>query len=112
MHNINHNESNILKTFGIKIEKNFLNIDSRILDPPTIVYQNCSVTPSRGSWMDGRMASTFIVPENLKNWAILVIGRGNIRDFGNQVLLLLRLFIFMFLVNNLLTFSIDYPFEC
>lgn len=41
---------NEVKGFGINVDKNFQNVEGRVIDPPTLKYQDGTVKPSRGVW--------------------------------------------------------------
>lgn len=65
---INHNGSNEINGFGINIEKRFIDVTARQLDPPIIQYKNAITTPKDGVW-------------NMKNAKFLLTGHQPATEF-------------------------------
>lgn len=70
LNQINHNQSPIIKGFGLGIDANFAKVPARQLDAPGIQYAGNKVAkPSRGVWRNENME--FLIPEAATEWSIL-----------------------------------------
>lgn len=67
---ITHNQSPIIKGFGLQVDKDFAKVPARQLDPPTLLYGgNRTIVPQKGVWRGENMQ--FLMPTNGVRWAIL-----------------------------------------
>lgn len=71
---IRHNQSEIIRGFGISLDTDFTKVPARRLPAPDIVYGNGSVNVIRGVWSGER--KTFLLPESANKWAILSASRS------------------------------------
>lgn len=97
--NMAYNRSKTLAAFGIKVDdQNFLKVPARQILPPKIVYNNGTVTPSKGQWrMDfGKSTMQFLDPAKCSKWSILNSDRSLdpslLRTFSSDVRVLLLYF--------------------
>lgn len=68
-----HNDSQIVRNFGIVLGSQFIKVQSRVLPAPFMEYLNGrTVTTSRGAWrMDGQQFLITSKTPNGHKWAIL-----------------------------------------
>lgn len=67
---IAHNQSPIIRGFGLQVDMKFAEVPARCLDPPRIQYdKNKLVDVRNGVWHGEGMP--FLIPESANKWAIL-----------------------------------------
>lgn len=67
---ITHNESPIIRGFGLQVDKDFAKVPVRQLDAPNLIYGgNRTVKPDKGVWRGENMQ--FLMPQTGVEWAIL-----------------------------------------
>lgn len=78
---ITHNQSPIIRGFGLQVDQNFAKVPVRQLDPPSLVYGgNKTMTPRNGVWRGENMQ--FLMPTTGVEWAIL---NTNVRTRHNEL---------------------------
>lgn len=95
LNQIRHNQSSIIKGFGLSVGTDFTKAPARLLDAPNIQYGNKMITPSRGVWRGENML--FLRPESGKvQWAILNThnrtSQRDLEEFGNNVRKLITIY--------------------
>ncbi|EJD04574.1 Piwi-domain-containing protein [Fomitiporia mediterranea MF3/22] len=66
-----------LASMGLRIDRNLLSIDGRILPPPTIKYTGQEIIPDSGGWkLPHRSMGTFHKPCKIDDWAVLCYDQG------------------------------------
>lgn len=56
-----------MKEFGLEVDQKFVEVNSRVLDPPDLRYLNNFVRPQDGTWRP----SKFFQSSNMIQWTIL-----------------------------------------
>lgn len=85
---ITHNQSPIIRGFGIGVDNEFMKVDARRLDAPKIVYANSKiVTPAKGVWAGENMQ--FLMPNTGVQYSILCTNvrtrRNELEEFAKMV---------------------------
>lgn len=67
---LKHNQSPIIRGFGLELDTNFAKVQARCLDAPKIMYSgNRLVEVKNGVWRGESMP--FLIPQSANKWAIL-----------------------------------------
>lgn len=70
LNQVKHNQSPVIRGFGLEIDTNFAKVPARCLDAPKIQYAgNKLVEVKNGVWRGESMP--FLIPESANKWAIL-----------------------------------------
>lgn len=78
---IKHNQSPIIRGFGLELDTKFAKVQARCLDAPKILYAgNKLVDVKNGVWRGEGMP--FLIPESANKWAIL---NANQRTRNNEL---------------------------
>lgn len=90
---VKHNQSPIIRGFGIEVDTNFATVPARCLEAPKIQYaDNKVVNVKNGVWSGQGMP--FLIPESANKWAILNANQrtrdDEIRDLVRMVMQLLK----------------------
>lgn len=85
---IKHNQSPIIKGFGLSLGTDFVKVPPRLLDPPKIQYKNKTLQPQKGVWRGEGME--FLVPKyTATKWGILNTNfrtqQNELNDLAGQV---------------------------
>ncbi|CAK9297293.1 unnamed protein product, partial [Gordionus sp. m RMFG-2023] len=77
----NFNSDPIMKAFGITVDDKLMDVDGRVIDPPTISYVGrntsmASINPQKGVW-DMRNGEKFIKGSTISNWALMCFENQN-----------------------------------
>lgn len=87
LRNINYKNVETIRHFGLTVGEDFIDVESHILNPPKLQYQQNEINITRpGQW---EMTGTkFLKPHTCTNWGILVldnkINMGKVNDFGEN----------------------------
>lgn len=98
---IKHNESRTIQGFGLEVDKNFIKVDARQLEPPKIQYGNRTIEPTKGVWRGESME--FLIPsEYVQKWGILNASRVSNNQLNDLVRMVRYIynFFFFFLSNK------------
>nr|QEI10611.1 argonaute 2 X2 [Myzus persicae] len=78
---INYNDDNVLKDFGIEVTEQFASIPARVLDQPSLAYaQNKETKPRAGVWRPDRFSKAV----HINKWVVLNLDqRTNIASIKN-----------------------------
>ncbi|KAG4066948.1 hypothetical protein HA402_007696 [Bradysia odoriphaga] len=81
---IQHNQSPIVRSFGLELDTNFAKVQGRCLKAPSIVYgNNRLVEVKNGVWRGEGMP--FLIPESVNKWAILNVNQRTRNDELNDL---------------------------
>lgn len=76
---IRHNQSPIIRGFGLEVDAHFAKVQARRLTAPGIVYgNNKQVEVRNGAWRGEGMP--FLIPESANKWAILNVNQRTRND--------------------------------
>ncbi|XP_044739268.1 protein argonaute-2-like isoform X2 [Chrysoperla carnea] len=83
---VNFNGDLCMKEFGLEVDQKFVEVNSRILDPPYLSYRNNDTKPRDGSWRP----SHFYDSPKLIHWIILSLDsrvrKEDLRKFEDMVI--------------------------
>lgn len=81
---IKHNQSPIIRGFGLEVDSDFAKVQARCLAAPTIEYANNKLIQVRnGVWRGEGMP--FLIPESANKWAILNANQRTRNDELNEL---------------------------
>lgn len=81
LNKVQHNQSPIIRGFGLELDTNFAKVPARCLNAPKIQYSgNKLVEVKNGVWRGEGMP--FLIPESANKWAIL---NANQRTKNNEL---------------------------
>lgn len=70
------NDENLLKDWGVRLDKNMINVEGRILAAPPMAFGRGSQVPKDGQWAYDR-GNGFVKPAVLRTWAVAVFASPN-----------------------------------
>lgn len=76
---VKHNQSPIVRGFGLEIDANFAKVQARCLNAPKIVYGKNNVVNVRNGVWNGQ-GMPFFIPESANKWAILNLSNRTKND--------------------------------
>lgn len=105
---INYNQSETVRNFGLSVDNKFAEVPARILRPPELRYANGNVTPRDGVWR--AESKQFLLPQKAANWGFLKIDyrtqRNALQSLGNLVSIDKLDNLLTFIFNNFLYYIV------
>lgn len=97
---VKHNQSPIIRGFGLELDTNFAKVQARCLNAPKIQYSGQQlVDVKNGVWRGEGMP--FFIPESANKWAILNANQRTRNDELQDLARCVRFFVFKtFLARN------------
>lgn len=93
---VKHNQSPIIRGFGLELDMNFAKVKARCLVAPKIEYSgNKMVEVKNGVWRGEGMP--FLIPESANKWAILNANERTKNDELQDLARIVRYFALSFL---------------
>ncbi|XP_037046508.1 protein argonaute-2-like [Bradysia coprophila] len=81
---IQHNESPIVRSFGLELDTNFAKVQARCLKAPSIVYGNGKLVEVKNGVWRGE-GQPFLIPESANKWAILNVNQRTRNNDLNEL---------------------------
>lgn len=107
LNKIKHNQSPIIRGFGLELDTNFAKVPARCLDAPKIQYSgNRLVEVKNGVWRGEGMP--FLIPESANKWAILNANQRTRNDELQDLARIVRFFLSFLSRNYFVNFSLSW----